>query len=169
MAWVLDVIFFVILLLGCLIGSKVGFVNGVCKIAGWILSLIVPFVFCAAFKDALEGWFGMVTAITNGIGNATLAGWISMAVSFILLFIIVRLSTWLLGKVGTALTETVKPIAFVNKLLGGLLGILEAFLLCYFLLLVCSWLNIESVVSYIEQSTVVRAIFESDLMGYLPK
>ena len=94
MAWILDVIFFAVLLIGCLVGSKVGFIKGVCKIAGWVLSLVVPFVFCAAFKDALENWFGMVTAIAEGIGNATIAGWLSMAISFILLFVLVLNREW---------------------------------------------------------------------------
>ena len=70
MAWILDVIFFVVLLLGCWLGAKVGLVKGVCKIAGWILSIVIPIVCCVAFKDALENWFGMVTAISGGVAEA---------------------------------------------------------------------------------------------------
>ncbi len=167
MSWILDVIFFVVLIGGCLVGVKVGFVKGVCRIAGWVLSFIVPFVFCAAFKDALESWFGMVSAIQSGIGT-TIGGWVSMGISFILLFILVRLGTWLLGKIGTALTDSSKIFSAINQIFGGLLGIAEAFLFCYFLLLVCNWLPLDNVHTFIEGSTVVGAIYHSNLMAYLP-
>lgn len=167
MAWILDVIFFVVLLLGCLIGAKVGLVKGVCKIAGWILSFVIPFICCVAFKDALEHWFGMVTAISNGVGE-TLGGWISIVISFLLLVVIVRLGTFLLGHLGSALVESIKPAAVVNSLLGGVLGLLEAFLAAYFLLLIFGWIPAESIHAFINESTVVGAIYRSDLMAYLP-
>lgn len=168
MAWILDVIFFVLLLLGCFVGAKVGLVRGVCKIAGWILSFVIPFIFCVAFKDTLENWFGMVSAIGNGIHNMKIAGWISIVISFILLFIIVRLGTFLLGLLGGALVDGVKPIAVINTILGGVLGMLEAFLVMYFLLLIFGWLPISGLHAFIENSTVVGAIYRSDLMAYLP-
>ena len=168
MAWILDVIFFLLLLVGCLIGAKIGFVKGVCKIAGWFLSILIPFLFCAAFKDALENWFGMVSAISNGVHSAMLGGWLSMAISFVSLFLIVRLGTWLLGFLGTLLANSVKAIAVINTLLDGLLGMPEAFFLCYFLLLIMSWIAIPSCDAFINSSTVVGAIYRSGLMGLLP-
>lgn len=167
MAWILDVVFFVILLVGCFIGAKIGFVKGVCKVAGWILSITIPFLFCTAFKDALENWFGMVTAIANGIGNQTIAEWLSIGIAFILLGIVVRLGTYLLGLVGGMLVDSVKPMGIINGVLGSVLGIAEAFLVMYFILLVLSWLSIGTVDTFIDASTVVGAIYRSDLMGKL--
>lgn len=167
MAWILDVIFFVLLLLGCFIGAKVGLVRGVCKIAGWILSFVIPFICCVAFKDTLENWFGMVSAIGDGIGNMKIAEWLSVVIAFVLLFVIVRLGTLLLGLIGGALVDGVKPFAIINGILGGVLGMLEAFLVMYFLLLICGWLPGESMHAFINSSTVVGAIYRSDLMAYL--
>ena len=168
MAWSLDVIFFLLLLLGCFIGAKVGLVRGVCKIAGWILSFVIPFICCVAFKDTLENWFGMVSAIGNGIGSMKVAGWLSIGISFVLLFFIVRLGTLLLAYIGGALVDGIKPLAVINSALGGVLGMLEAFLAMYFLLLVCGWLPAASLHAFIADSTVVGAIYRSDLMAYLP-
>ena len=167
MAWILDVGFFVILLVGCFIGAKIGFVKGVCKVAGRILSITVPFLFCTAFKDALESWFGMVTAIANGIGSATVAEWLSIGIAFIALGIIVRLGTFLLGLVGSLIVDSVKPMGIINGLLGSILGIVEAFLIVYFILLVLSWLSIGSVDTFIDASTVVGAIYRSNLIGQI--
>ncbi len=167
MAWILDVIFFVVLLIGCIIGGKIGFIKGVCKVAGWILSFVIPFVCCMAFKDALENWFGLMTLIQEGVKNATLAEWITIAISFVGLFIIVRLGTFLLGLIGGALANAVTPVKVVNTLLGSILGMVEAFLILYFLLLLCGWFNIVPAIEFIEQSWVVGAIFKSDLIAYL--
>ena len=108
-AWILDVVFFVILLLGLLLGTWRGFIKGVCKLAGTIFALFVAFTFCNPFKNTLENWFGMTTAIANGMGGTdvavTAASWLSIAIAFVLLFVIVKLLSWILGKVGTAAAE----------------------------------------------------------------
>ena len=70
-AWILDVVFFVILLLGLLLGTWRGFIKGVCKLAGTIFALFVAFTFCNPFKNTLENWFGMTTAIANGMGGTS--------------------------------------------------------------------------------------------------
>lgn len=168
MAWILDVIFFVALLIGCIVGCKVGFVKGVCKVGGWVFSLVAPFVFCVALKDALESWFGLVSIIAEGVGNATVAGWITIAISFVGLFILVRLGTWLLGLLLDLLAKTIPLVKIVNIILGGILGMVEAFLILYFLILICGWLNIDAVTAFVNESWVVGAIFRSNLMAYLP-
>lgn len=168
MAWILDLIFFAVLFLGTLIGAKVGFIRGVCKTAGWVLSFVIPFIFCFAFKDALENWFGLESSISNGIGNATLGGWITVVISYILLFIIVKLGTWLIGLAGGALADSVKAVSVVNHILGAVLGLLETAALILFLLLICTWIPSGSLHAFINDSTVVGAIFRSDLMALLP-
>ena len=168
MAWILDLIFFVVLFLGTLIGAKVGFIRGECKTAGWVLSFVIPFIFCFAFKDALESWFGLESSISNGIGNATLGGWITVVISYIILFVIVKLGTWLIGMAGGALADSVKAVSVVNHFLGAILGLLEAAALILFLLLICTWIPASGLHAFINDSTVVGAIFRSDLMALLP-
>lgn len=55
--WILDVIFFVMLFLGAGIGTRIGFVKGVCRIAGWILSIVIPFMFCAPLRRRWKDGF----------------------------------------------------------------------------------------------------------------
>lgn len=68
--WVLDLAFFLILILGTAFGAYKGFVAGVCKLAGKIFSVVFAFVFCVSFAGFLETCFHMTTAITNGIAGA---------------------------------------------------------------------------------------------------
>ncbi len=70
MGWILDLVFFLILLLGTAYGAYRGFVAGICKLAGTFFALIFAFTFCVAFSNFLELCFGMTTAIANGLNGA---------------------------------------------------------------------------------------------------
>ena len=65
--WILDLVFFLILVLGTALGAYRGFVTGICKLAGKIVSIIFAFMFCVSFANFLEVCFHMTSAITNGI------------------------------------------------------------------------------------------------------
>lgn len=65
--WVLDLVFFLFLVLGTAWGAHRGFVAGVCKLAGKWVSLIFAFVFCISFANFLETCFHMTSAISEGI------------------------------------------------------------------------------------------------------
>lgn len=165
-AWILDVVFFVILLLGLLLGTWRGFIKGVCKLAGTIFALFVAFTFCNPFKNTLENWFGMTTAIANGMGGTdvavTAASWLSIAIAFVLLFVIVKLLSWILGKVGTSAAERSDFFGKINRLLGGILGLAEGLILIFLLLTICYWIPSESLHAFIGESSVVGRIFEWD-------
>ena len=158
-AWVLDVAFIVILLFGILFGTWRGFVKGVCKLAGTFFAIFVAFTFCNAFKNSLESAFGLTSAIAAGVGE-TVANWLSIAISFVLLFIIVKLGAWLLGKLGTALVNKVGFFRLINRILGGILGLVQALLLIFLILTICYWVGTESVNTFIGQSSIVKAIYE---------
>ena len=159
--WVLDVILFAILLLGLLFGSWRGFVKGICKLAGTIFAIIVAVSFCNPFKNALESWFGMTTAIANSIGE-TPASIVALIISFILLFVIVKLGAMLLGAFGTAIANSCKFFAMINRLLGAVLGLLEAIVIIYLILTACYWINSDSLNLLISQTSVVSVIYHSD-------
>lgn len=158
-AWILDVLFFVFLLGGTLLGVKQGLINGVCKIAGTIFSVVVAFVFCIAFQNTLESWFGLTTALTEAIKIPLLAYWIANIISFIVLFVLVRVGAWLIGHVGTALVKQSKGLAKLNMALGGLLGMFKSFLVVFVLLALCTWINAGTINDYISSSFVVGGIY----------
>ena len=165
--WVLDVVFFVILIGGMLIGLRRGLVKGICKIAGTVFSVIVSTLFCIAFQNKLEAWFGLTTALTNVLITkipeevaTVLAYWIANGISFVVLVVLVKFGTWLIGKVGTALVEKSKILGKINSILGGLLGLFEGALLIFFLLAICTWINVGFIDAYIRSSFVVGRIYE---------
>ena len=162
--WIFDAVFFVLLLLGMLIGCWRGFVKGVCKLAGTIFALFVAVTCCNAFKNSLESWFGMTSAIAKGFGATdaayTAASWVSVAIAFVLLFLLVKVLSWLLGNVGKGLVERSKALTTVDRILGALLGLLQAVLLIFLLLTICYWIPSESLHESIRQGGVVGAIYD---------
>lgn len=68
--WVIDLVFFLLLILGVALGAYKGFVAGLCKLAGKFVSLIIAFVFCISFANFLETCFHMTSAIAGGIGSS---------------------------------------------------------------------------------------------------
>lgn len=69
-SWVLDLVFFLVIVLGVAWGAYRGFVAGVCRLAGKWVSLIFAVVFCISFANFLETCFHMTTAISNGIASS---------------------------------------------------------------------------------------------------
>ena len=68
--WMLDLAFFLILILGTALGAYKGFINGIAKLAGKVVSIIVAVTFCVSFANFLELCFHMTTGIANGIAGA---------------------------------------------------------------------------------------------------
>lgn len=68
--WMLDLAFFLILILGTALGAYKGFINGIAKLAGKVVSIIIAIMFCVSFANFLELCFHMTTGIANGISGA---------------------------------------------------------------------------------------------------
>lgn len=165
---VVDIIFFVLLLLGLFVGVKKGFVRGVCAIAGTVLSLGIAIACCRKFQAFIDVALGLnMTGAIQGLLAKTIPSveiansvgeWLSIAVSFILLVVLVRLLAWLVGLIGKSLVSKVKFFKVMDHILGGLLGLVEAFLTVFLLLAICTWIPWDALHSFIESSSVVSKI-----------
>ncbi len=155
----LDVIFFIAVLLGILLGVWRGFVKGVCKLAGTIFAIAFAVFFCMPMSGSLESTFGLTTALTDAIGNAKIAGWISVAIGFVAIVVIIKLGAWFLGKVGTKLVNKSKTLGTVNRALGGVLGLVKALLWIFIPLAICRLINLGVINDFISASTVVGSIY----------
>ena len=158
----LDVVFFVAIILGIALGAWKGFVKQVTKAAGWIFSILVALFFCIALANSLESWFGLTSAIAKGIHNYKIAHWISVAISFVGLGIIVRLLALLFGFIGTKICEKNKFLAFLNGFLGAIWGLFAALMFVFTCLAICSWIPNASLHNFIGSSYVVKYLFNWD-------
>lgn len=219
--WILDIIFFVILIGGIALCAYNGLIRCVCKLAGTIFSIAFALIFCVSFATFLENLFGMTSAIANGLtssfsgkegydialaadvagadigaalneigigkftqlligfafknveviraGTTTamlissaLAKWISIAISFVLLIIIIKLGVLLISSIFKSLVDKVAPMRVIDQTLGGIFGLLEAGIVVFLLLAICSWLPIGGLHDFISSSSIVGTIFNSE-------
>lgn len=153
-----DVIFFAILAVGIVLGVIFGFVKMICKIAGWILSVYCAFVFCVPLHSSL---YVITDAIAKALGPQV-AEALCIAISFLILLVGIKLLAWLLGKLLSAVLEKSKTLAVVNRILGGLLGLLEAFILVFLILMICNLIHTDGIMNFFGTTKVVGGIFRSD-------
>ncbi len=157
-SWTLDVVFFALLILGMFFGVWRGFIKGICKLAGTIFSVIFAFTFCLPMKNQLDSWFGL----TSAMGGTAAAGWGAVVISFVALVILIKLGAWLVGKLGTFLVNKFGPVKVINKVLGGLLGLVKALLVIFILLAIFKWIGADGIDNFISDSAVVGKIYSSD-------
>ncbi len=159
-AWTIDVLFFVLLLVGILLGVRRGFIAGICKLAGTVFSVVVAVAFCVSLQAQLERSFGATSAVNNVVG-APFGEWIMVVLCFILLFALVKVGCWLLGGIGNSVANGFAPFRIINMFLGGILGAFKFFILFFALLAIFSWIPNESLHAFISSSGVVGKIFDS--------
>lgn len=159
-SWVIDVVFFALIILGILLGVKRGFIAGICKLVGTIFSIVVGVVFCVALQASLERSFGATSAINDAIG-APFGEWIMVVLSFIFLVALVKLGCWLIGSFGDSIAKGAKPLRIVNMCLGGILGAFKLFIVFFVILAIFRWIPSESLHNFISSSGVVGKIFDS--------
>lgn len=167
---VLDIVLIVILVLGIFLGVKRGFWRGICALAGTIFSLAIGVVFCRRFEHFIDETLGlhMTQAIQSGlcktIPSETIANsvgeWIAIAICFLILVLLVRLLAWLVGKLGKALVEKSKFFRVIDRLLGGLLGLVQAALFLSMIFSICYWIPWEALHNFISSSSIVSKIYE---------
>ncbi len=165
--WILDVAFFAVLFIGLFVGIGVGFVRGVGKIAGTVLSFLVATTFCTPVTGLLEDWFGLVTMFGNAIHLKTVAYWLIVAASFVVLALLTWLTVFLVSKLGKKIVRKSKVLDIIDRVLGGILGFCEAALIALFLLAVCKWIRVDVVEEYIASSRVVYALYGGDWFNWL--
>ncbi len=161
-AWALDVSFFVIIFACVLLGAICGFVKMVCKWAGTVVSIVVAIGFCIAMKNSLEAWFGLTTAIANGIHSQTIADWISVAIAFVALVVLVRLGAWLLGSIASGLVKKNDALRKVDRVFGAILGFLFGFVTVFILLGILRVIPSDTLHNFVSSSVIVGPLFKWD-------
>ena len=157
-AWVLDVLFFVLMIAGILFGVWRGFLKGICKLAGTIFAGVIAVTFCVSLQASLDKSFGWTTKINTAIG-APWGKWIMVIVSFVFLLLLVQGGCWAIGAAGTALVDRFAPFRIINMILGGILGAFQMFTILFVLFAIFRWIPSESLHNFISSSTVMGAIY----------
>ncbi len=94
--------------------------------------------------------------------GSVLAKWISVAIAFFLLLLLVRLGAWGLSKAFGALKNVLAPLKVFDQVLGAVLGLAKALFWIFVILAVCTWLPFDGLQSFLSSSSVVGRIYSSE-------
>ena len=123
------------------------------KIPGFIASIIV-----SVFADMQLPEGTTIAMLISPI----VAHWISVVISFVSLVVLIKIAVWLLDKIFSRAAEEIGPVRIVNRMLGGVLGLIEIMLAIFLVLAICVLIGNESIESFFAESSVVGAIYFSD-------
>lgn len=185
---IIDIIFIAILALGAYLGAKKGLIKSIWGIGAWILTIILvkmmaepvceiisntslyislrDSIFSKISQKGIESFaFIPQNLITDAAGDAVgaLSDIIARALSYIILIIAIRL---LLGVVFIVvdLLSKLPLISGVNKLTGSVIGVINALIVSVVLLSLISVLGIDFAVLSIQDSVIVKYLYNNNIL-----
>ena len=134
MTWI-DIVLVIILVGLAIHGMIIGLVRGIFDIIG----IIAGYILAVSYSAAIE---------------------IPQILAFLLIFIIVIIVVSILGRIISKMIH-VTPVGFIDRMLGGILGFLKAFIVCFVFLIILLLLQKSNKVIY--KSEIAPQILKSGL------
>ncbi|RYM06893.1 CvpA family protein [Sporolactobacillus sp. THM7-7] len=160
----LNIIILLLLAVGFFNGFRRGLVLQLVHLAGFIISLIVAWMYFKPFAQVLKLWIPYPSSVARSdlfdfLGNLDLQAAYYQAMAFIILFLAAKIVINILGSMLDFLAE-VPLIRPVNHLSGGLLGFAEIYLIVFLLLYVGALTPMDGIQSSIEQSMLAQSMID---------
>ena len=158
----LDLVLFIILLFGILVGLKRGFILQFVHLTGFIVAYIVAYQYFDDLAPKLKLWVPYpVTnegpAILSLINGDNLEGAYYRAVAFVILFIGTKIVMQIIGSMldFVALLPILKQL---NRWAGSILGFLESYLVVFIFLFIGALIPIQQLQVVLDQSMLADLI-----------
>ncbi|MBS4216914.1 CvpA family protein [Bacillus sp. FJAT-49711] len=161
----LDLILVVILVFGFLIGLRRGFILQLIHMIGFIVSLIIAYKYYEDLAPLLKLWIpypnlggnDTIKMLLDGVSFDTA---FYRVIAFAIIFFAVRI---VLGIIGSALdiVASLPIIKAINIWAGGILGLIEMYLLIFILLYIAALVPIAMIQTALMDSTIADAILKN--------
>ncbi len=185
---IIDIIFIAILAIGAYLGAKKGLIKSIWSIGAWILTIILvkmmaepvceiisntslyislrDSIFTKISQKGIEGFaFIPQNVITDMAGDAVgaLSDIIARALSYIILIIAIRLLLSVVFIV-VDLISKLPIISGANKLTGAIVGVVNALIISVVILSLISVLGINFAVLSIQDSIIVKYLYNNNIL-----
>ncbi|MGM7720907.1 CvpA family protein [uncultured Metabacillus sp.] len=158
----LDLVLFIILLFGILVGLKRGFILQFVHLTGFIVAYIVAYQYFDDLAPKLKLWVPYPVssdgpAVLTLLNGENLEGAYYRAVAFVILFIGTKIVMQIIGTMldFVALLPILKQL---NRWAGSILGFLESYLVLFILLFIGALIPIEQLQQALDQSLLSNLI-----------
>ncbi|MED3661993.1 CvpA family protein [Ureibacillus terrenus] len=160
----LDIILIVIFAISLLIGIKRGFILQAINLVGFIVALIVAFIYYKPLAEKFMLWIpypGLEpdSSLTLMLDALDVDRTFYRIIAFAVIFFVVKLAMQIVASAFDFLTFLPVLKSF-NRLLGGLLCFVEFYFILFILLYVMALLPIDTVQEYMGSSIVANLMLE---------
>ncbi|MFC4711821.1 CvpA family protein [Planococcus dechangensis] len=160
----LDLILLVLLLAGLLIGFKRGLVLQFFHMVGFVVALIVAYTYFRPLAENFVLWVPYPTVDDSSrfaiaVEQLNLDETFYQLLAFALIFFVVKFLLMLIASMFD-FVKYIPVLGFLSRILGAVLGFIEAYVLLFFAVYVFALLPIDAIQNQLENSRIARALLE---------
>jgi uncharacterized membrane protein required for colicin V production len=160
----LDLILIGLLLLGFIVGLRRGFILQIVHLAGFIAAFVVAYLYVDNLAPQLKLWIPYPTLSDEAVfslffDSEQLEAAYYRAISFALLFFGTKIIMQIIGSMLDFLAD-LPLLRTLNGWAGGVLGLVEVYLVTFVLLYISALLPVEIVQSAMNDSVLAKGIVE---------
>lgn len=160
----LNLILLILLLFGFLIGIKRGFILQIVHLTGFVIAFIVAYTYVGDLAPRLKLWIpypsiGEASTMSLLFENANLEDAYYRAIAFAMLFFSTKIVMQIIGSMLDFVSH-LPILKQINGWAGGVLGLVEVYLIVFILLYIGALVPVEVVQSSIHESQFAKAIVE---------
>jgi len=161
----LNLILFIILLMGFVIGLKRGFILQIIHLVGFVVAFIVAYKYVGELAPKLTLWipypsFGEGSTMAILSENTDLEGAYYRAIAFAMLFFGTKIVMQIIGSMLDFVAH-LPILKQINGWAGGVLGFVEVYLVVFILLYIGALVPVETVQASLNESSLAKFIVEN--------
>ncbi|MFG3611024.1 CvpA family protein [Rummeliibacillus stabekisii] len=159
-----DLIIIILLLAGLINGARKGFVLQLIQMAGFLVAVLVAYYYYKPLAEKLVLWIPYPSVSENStlkfaVEQLNISQTFYQLLAFALIFFVVKFAIQIIASLFDFL-RYIPVLGGLNRLLGGVLGFIEAYLLIFIVLYVFALLPLDRIQNYIEKSILTKLILE---------
>ncbi|SRR5690625_2787848 len=160
----IDLVLFVLLILGFFIGLKRGFILQLFHLTGFIIAFLIAILYYKDLAARLELWIPYPRTTDDHFWNmitesSFLEGAFYNGISFFAIFVIVKIIMQIVANM-LDFVANLPILNGLNNLLGAILGFIETYFIMFVVLFILSLIPMEIIQDYIQRSHIATFIID---------
>lgn len=160
----LDILLFILLIGGIIVGAKRGFVVQLIHMVGFVIALVVAYKYYKPLSEYFVLWIPYPVVNENSqftlvVEQLDLEQTFYQLLAFALIFFVVKFALQLIASMFDFL-KFLPVLGFFSKILGAVLGFIEAYILLFIFIYVFALLPVEIVQEQLGNSGIAQSMLE---------
>ena len=160
----IDILLLILLVGGIIVGAKRGFVVQLIHMIGFVIAFVVAYKYYKPLSEYFVLWIPYPAVNENSqftlvVEQLDLEQTFYQLLAFALIFFVVKFALQLIASMFDFL-KYLPVLGFLSKILGAVLGFIEAYILLFIFVYVFALLPLDVVQSHLENSGIAQSMLE---------